>query len=122
MKKESRTYLMYLEDMMLAMDRIAEYIEGYSFIKFKQDYKTVDAVIRNFEVIGEASKNLPKEFKDSYTEIPWSEMYLLRNKVSHEYFGIDYEIIWDIASNYLPQNRKELAIIINNEISNNKNS
>jgi len=121
-KKESRTYLMYLEDMMLAMDRIAEYIEGYSFIKFKQDYKTVDAVIRNFEVIGEASKNLPKEFKDSYTEIPWSEMYLLRNKVSHEYFGIDYEIIWDIASNYLPQNRKELAIIINNEISNNKNS
>ena len=122
MKKESRSYLMYLEDMMLAMDRIAEYIEGYSFIKFKQDYKTVDAVIRNFEVIGEASKNLPKEFKDSYTEIPWSEMYLLRNKVSHEYFGIDYEIIWDIASNYLPQNRKELAIIINNEISNNKNS
>lgn len=113
---------MYLEDMMLAMDRIAEYIEGYSFIKFKQDYKTVDAVIRNFEVIGEASKNLPKEFKDSYTEIPWSEMFLLRNKVSHEYFGIDYEIIWDIASNYLPQNRKELAIIINNEISNNKNS
>lgn len=55
---------MYLEDMKLAMDRIAEYIEGYSFIKFKKDYKTVDAVIRNFEVIGEASKNLPKEFKD----------------------------------------------------------
>lgn len=113
---------MYLEDMKLAMDRIAEYIEGYSFIKFKKDYKTVDAVIRNFEVIGEASKNLPKEFKDRYTEIPWSEMYLLRNKVSHEYFGIDYEIIWDIASNYLPQNRKELAIIINNVISNIKNS
>jgi len=114
-KKENRTYRMYLEDMNLAMERIAEYIHGYSFIKFKQDYKTVDAVIRNFEVIGEASKNLPKEFKDSHPEIPWSEMYLLRNKVSHEYFGIDYEIIWDVASNYLPENKRQLEAIIEKE-------
>ena len=74
---------MYLEDMKLSMDRIAEYIQGYDFIKFKRDYKTVDAVIRNFEIIGEAAKNLPKEFKDNNPEVPWSEMYLLRNKVSH---------------------------------------
>jgi uncharacterized protein with HEPN domain len=82
---------MYLEDMNLAMERIAEYIHGYSFIQFKHDYKTVDAVIRNFEVIGEASNKIPKEFKNNHPEIPWNEMYLLRNKVSHEYFGIDYE-------------------------------
>ncbi|MBK8806331.1 MAG: DUF86 domain-containing protein [Bacteroidales bacterium] len=106
---------MYLEDMNIAMERIAEYIYGYSFIKFKQDYKTVDAVIRNFEVIGEASKNLPKDFKESYPEIPWSEMYLLRNKISHEYFGIDYEIIWDVASNYLPENKQQLQVIIQKE-------
>ncbi len=106
---------MYLDDMKLAMDRIEEYIQGYSFIKFKQDYKTVDAVIRNFEVIGEASKNLPKEFKENHSEIPWGEMYLLRNKVSHEYFGIDYEIIWDIATNYLPENKKQLIVIIEAE-------
>lgn len=112
MKKENRSYRMYLDDMHLAMERIAEYIHGYSFIKFKQDYKTVDAVIRNFEIIGEASKNLPLEFKEKYPEIPWNEMYLLRNKVSHEYFGIDYEIIWDVASNYLPDNKKCLETII----------
>jgi uncharacterized protein with HEPN domain len=106
---------MYLEDMNLAMERIAEYIHGYSFIQFKQDYKTVDAVIRNFEVIGEASRNLPKEFKEKHSEIPWSEMYLLRNKVSHEYFGIDYEIIWDVASNYLPENKQQLEAIIERE-------
>jgi len=111
-KKENRAYRMYLEDMILAMERIAEYIHGYSFITFRQDNKTVDAVIRNFEVIGEASKNLPKEFKDDYPEIPWSEMYLLRNKVSHEYFGIDYEIIWDVASNYLPENKRQLEVIL----------
>jgi uncharacterized protein with HEPN domain len=93
MKKENRSFKMYLEDMHLAMGRIAEYIKGYNFIKFKQNYKTVDAVIRNFEIIGEASKNLPQDFKTIHSDLPWSEMYLLRNKVSHEYFGVDYDII-----------------------------
>lgn len=115
MKKENRAHRMYLEDMILAMERIAEYIHGYSFITFKQDHKTVDAVIRNFEVLGEASKNLPKEFKEGYPDIPWSEMYLLRNKISHEYFGIDYEIIWDVATNYLPVNKRQLEVILENE-------
>jgi len=72
MKKENRAYLMYLEDILTAMNRIAEYIDGMDFYKFKRDYKTVDAVIRNFEVIGEASKNLPKEIKEKYNEIPWA--------------------------------------------------
>ncbi|HSV87595.1 MAG TPA: DUF86 domain-containing protein [Bacteroidales bacterium] len=115
MKRENRTYIMYLEDMNLAMERIAEYIHGYSLGKFKQDNKTVDAVIRNFEIIGEASKNLPTEFKENHPDVPWNEMYLLRNKVSHEYFGIDYEIIWDVASNHLPGNRKQIEEILNTE-------
>lgn len=95
---------MYLDDIVEAMQRIAQYIEGYSFTQFKQDYKTVDAVIRNLEVIGEASKNVPHAFKKQHQNIPWDEMYYLRNKVAHEYFGIDYEIIWDIITNYLPAN------------------
>ena len=103
---------MYLEDLLLAMNRIGEYIEGLSFIDFKKDYRTVDAVIRNFEIIGEAAKNLPDEVKEKYSEVPWAEMYLLRNKVSHEYFGIDYEIIWDVASNYLPDNKKQIENIL----------
>ena len=103
---------MYLEDILIAMDRIAEYIQEMNFQSFKQDFKTVDAVIRNFEVIGEASKNLPDELKAKYPEIPWVEMYYLRNKISHEYFGIDYEIIWDVAKNYLPENKFEIEKII----------
>jgi len=114
-KKEDRTYHMYLTDIQTAMSRIAEYIKDYSFPEFKKDYKTVDAVIRNFEVIGEASKNLPFEIKTKYPEVPWNEMYLLRNKVSHEYFGIDYEIIWDIATNYLPENKIQIDTILANE-------
>ncbi|NBC82379.1 MAG: DUF86 domain-containing protein [Bacteroidetes bacterium] len=103
---------MFLEDIQIAMRRISEYIEGYDFENFKKDYKTVDAVIRNFEVIGEASKNLNETIKEKYPDIPWTEMYYLRNKVSHEYFGIDYEIIWDIATNYLPENKKQIDQIL----------
>jgi len=103
---------MYLQDLLVAMTRIAEYLEGYTFDQFKKDYKTVDAVIRNFEIIGEASKKLPVHIKENNPDIPWDEMYLLRNKVSHEYFGIDYEIIWDVCINHLPENRMQIQSII----------
>jgi uncharacterized protein with HEPN domain len=114
-KKEDRTYRMYLEDIQLAMNRIAEYIDGFTFSDFKKDYKTVDAVIRNFEIIGEASKKLPQDIKVKHPDIPWDEMYLLRNKVSHEYFGVDYEIIWDVAFNYLPGNKTQIDKILEGE-------
>jgi uncharacterized protein with HEPN domain len=112
LEKGKRTYLMYLEDIRTSMSRIAEYIEGLDFNSFKKDYKTVDAIIRNFEIIGEASKNLPDFIKNQNPKIPWQEMYYLRNKVSHEYFGIDYEIIWDVAKNYLPVNIIEIEKLL----------
>jgi len=105
---------MYLQDLLVAMTRIAEYLDGYTFDQFKKDYKTVDAVIRNFEIIGEVSRKLPDHIKDNNPDLPWDEMYLLRNKVSHEYFGIDYEIIWDVCINHLPENRRQIQSIINN--------
>ena len=106
---------MYLEDIQTAMNRIAEYIVGCTFVDFKRDYKTVDAVIPNFEVMGETSKNLPPEFKLKHSEAPWDEMYSLRNKISHEYFGVDYEIIWDVATNYLPDNKLQIDRILDAE-------
>jgi len=115
MKKADRIYRMYLEDILTSMNRILEYVEGFSFPDFRKDYKTVDAVIRNFEIIGEASKNLPPEIKDKYANVPWDEMYLLRNKVSHEYFGIDYEIIWDLITNYIPENITQIEEILGKE-------
>jgi uncharacterized protein with HEPN domain len=66
------------------MARVREYIQGICFQDFKRDYKTVDAVIRNFEIIGEASKNVPKQLKEKYGHIPWEEMYRLRNRISHD--------------------------------------
>jgi uncharacterized protein with HEPN domain len=115
LKSGERDSLLYLEDIALSKARVQEYIHGLDFQNFKWDYKTVDAVIRNFEIIGEASKNIPKQLKDKYDYVPWEEMYRLRNRISHEYFGIDYEILGDIATKHLPQNHTDILIIIEKE-------
>jgi uncharacterized protein with HEPN domain len=120
LKPDERDQILYLEDIVLSMKRIAEYISGLDFQHFKQDYKTVDAVIRNFEVIGEASKNVSEEIKLKYPHVPWKEMYRLRNRISHEYFGIDYEIIWNIVTKHLPVNLEDLTKIVEIEQSNNQ--
>ena len=115
MKPNDRNPILYLEDIVLSMERVLEYVAGLNFRQFKWDYKTVDAVIRNFEIIGEATKRLPKDIKEKYPSIPWEEMYLLRNRISHEYFGIDYEIIWDIVINHLPENYKDVQAVLDDE-------
>lgn len=117
MKKEEREYILFLEDIALSMQRIQEYISGHSLDSFAADYKTIDAVIRNFEIIGEATKRIPDEIKKRYTNIPWQEMYRLRNRISHDYFGIDYEIIFDIAVSHLPSNQRDIEKIILQEKS-----
>ena len=71
---------MYFDDILIAIARILEYTDGYDFTNFKLDYKTVDAVIRNFEIIGEAAKNIPDKIKEKYPDVPWDEMYSLRNR------------------------------------------
>jgi uncharacterized protein with HEPN domain len=111
-KPDERDPILYLEDIATTMQRIQEYTFGLDFQKFKWDYKTIDAVIRNFEDIGEASKNLPKNIKEKHPNIPWEEMYRLRNRISHEYFEIDYEILWDIASKHLPQNYLDILVVL----------
>jgi uncharacterized protein with HEPN domain len=110
-----REFILYLEDMLLSMNRIEEYLSDLDFKKFKQTHLVVDAIIRNFEIIGEASKNIPIDIQKKYPEIPWKKMYGLRNLIAHEYFGIDYEMIWEIARKNLPQNRIDLIEIIRKE-------
>lgn len=116
--KTGRTYFHFLEDIETSMARIMEYVEGIDYLTFHKDYKTVDAVVRNFEIIGEATKNLPADFKEKYPQLPWEEMYRMRNKISHEYFGIDYEILWYIAKNEIPVNYEELFKILSIEKGN----
>jgi uncharacterized protein with HEPN domain len=101
-KRKNRNALLYLEDMLLSMNRIETYIAGMDFRAFTETSLVTDAVIRNLEIIGEAVKNIPDSITSQYPEMPWSQMYRLRNRVSHEYFGIDQEVIWRIAKDHLP--------------------
>jgi uncharacterized protein with HEPN domain len=72
-----------------------------TFDEFLCDGKTIDAVIRNFEIIGEAANRLPEEFKDAYTNIDWHKIRGFRNRIVHDYMGIDYSIIWEIRNHFL---------------------
>lgn len=120
MSKKKRNELFYLEDMYDSMLRIQDYIEDLTYSEFKNNNLVTDAVIRNLEVIGEASKNVSASLKQKYPQLPWRQMYGLRNFVVHEYFGIDYEIVWKIISEALPENRKDLKAIIQSEKKNRK--
>ena len=105
----SRSWKFRIDDIIEAIDKIERYTRGIDFDKWQQDEKTVDAVIRNIEVIGEASTHLPIEIQEQYKDIPWSLMKGIRNVVAHEYFGIDLEIVWKTVKEDLPVLKKLLG-------------
>ena len=92
----------YLNDILEAMERIAEYISGLTKESFMLDRKTQDAVIRNLEIIGEATKSLSPELCRRHVEIPWSGLAGVRDKMIRYYFGLNYDVVWTIASEEIP--------------------
>jgi uncharacterized protein with HEPN domain len=100
-----------LNDILEAIGRIEQYIKGLSLEEFSKDQKTIDAVARNLEIIGEASNRLPDEFKEKYWEIEWYKVVGLRHRIIHEYFGIDIQIIWQILHKDLPELRIAISQI-----------
>ncbi len=98
-----------LEDIGEAIDRIQQYTEGLSFENFSNDRKTIDAVVRNLEIIGEAANRLPEEFKQNHSEVEWYKVVGLRHRIVHEYFGIDLQIIWQILQKDLLELRHNIS-------------
>ncbi|KAF0133597.1 MAG: hypothetical protein FD145_1213 [Candidatus Saganbacteria bacterium] len=97
-----RDYRVYLDDIIGAIEKIEKYINGLTFDEFSRDEKTIDSVIRNFEIIGEAAKNVPEEIRQEYPKIPWKEMAGMRDKLIHEYFGVKIEVVWETIKKRLP--------------------
>jgi hypothetical protein len=97
-----RTHCLYLNDILEAIDRIENYVKGQTFEEFSKNTLVIDAVIRNFEIIGEATKQIPVEVKTDNPLIKWKEMAGMRDKLAHEYFGVNVEILWKTAKNRLP--------------------
>lgn len=91
-----REPLLLLDDMLESAKKIASYTRGMSFEQFIENDLVVDAVIRNFEIIGEAASRMPELFKENHAHIPWVRLKGFRNRLVHEYFGIDFGIVWDI--------------------------
>ncbi len=98
-----RVYTDYIQDILDSIQDIENFIQDMSFADFKDDRKTINAVVRSIEIIGEASKKIPKNLRDSRPEIPWKKMTGMRDKLTHAYFGIDLEIIWKVASEEIKQ-------------------
>jgi len=92
-----------IEDILESCHNIVTYTKDYSYEDFLSDQKTIDAVIRNFEIIGEAANRLPEDFKDSHQDIDWLRIRGFRNRIVHDYFGIDYSIVWTIKETYIDQ-------------------
>jgi uncharacterized protein with HEPN domain len=92
----------YLADILEAIQRIQEYTDGLKDEAYYADYKTQDAVVRNLEVIGEAAKNISEDFRTEHLQVPWRDLAGVRDKLIHQYFGINQEIVWQIIQKDLP--------------------
>jgi len=97
-----RSWRVRIEDILDAIDNIEHYVAGLDFDAFEADRKTVDAVERNLEIIGEATANLPDEVLAGWPEVPWRYMKGVRNLLAHEYFGVDVGILWQTIQEDLP--------------------
>ncbi len=93
---------MLIEDIVECANKIIDFTSSQTFDEFMNDQRTVDAVIRNFEVIGEAANRLPDEFKEKNEIIDWHKIRGFRNRIIHDYMGIDYVLVWEIRNDFLP--------------------
>jgi uncharacterized protein with HEPN domain len=92
-----------VEDMLAAIRKIERYTSGMDKDLFRGDEKTVDAVVRNLEILGEATRQMPEDFTAQHPEVPWRQIAGLRNRIVHDYIGLDLEIIWEVIQHDLPQ-------------------
>jgi uncharacterized protein with HEPN domain len=107
-----RDYRVYLDDALEAVRSIENYTRGLTFEAFSTDRKTVDAVVRNLEIIGEAVKKVPAEVCSRHPEVEWKKISGLRDILIHHYFDIDFGIVWDIVVNKLPDLSRQIRNIL----------
>ncbi len=109
MKKD---VIVFMRHIMEAVERIEDYTKHMSKEDFISAVQVQDAVIRRIEIIGEAAKNVPHDFRKKHSSLPWSEMVRTRDKLSHGYFGVDLELTWDIVKNDLPALKGKIKKIL----------
>ncbi|RLC61046.1 MAG: DUF86 domain-containing protein [Chloroflexi bacterium] len=109
-----RDCCVYLRDILDAFYNARQFVEGLSYKKFVTDRKTISAVVRELEIVGEATKQLPASVRKKYPDVPWSDMAGMRDKLIHFYFGVDMEIVWETVKARIP----DLEPLIEDVLSN----
>ena len=107
-----REYKDYVVDMIDAVEKAESFVKGMNFESFEKDAKTMFAVIRAFEIMGEAVKNIPASVRNKYKAVPWKEMAGMRDKLIHEYFGIKPRVVWKTIKQDLPKIKPYLKAIL----------
>jgi uncharacterized protein with HEPN domain len=108
-----RDFSLFIKDIVEAIDDIETFIGDMNFEAFSSDKKTRTAVAHAIEVIGEATKNIPASIRNKYKDLPWQDMAKMRDKISHFYFGINYEIVWKVVKERLPEIKLAAEKILN---------
>jgi uncharacterized protein with HEPN domain len=112
----SRSLKLYLDDILKSIEKIQTYTSDMTEADLLEDEKTLDAVIYNLQIIGEASKNIPENIRREQEQIEWKKIIGLRNIIAHTYFSLDYEILWDIIeSNQLEELKTSIQLILKTE-------
>jgi uncharacterized protein with HEPN domain len=106
-----RNWKFRLEDIVDSLELIFEYAEDVDYNSWKKDRKTIDTIIRNLEIIGEAATHIPEDIQKQYPDIPWHQMKGIRNMLIHEYFGVDIDVLWRTVQDDLPILHKEIQKI-----------
>ena len=106
-----RDHKLYFDDIYEAIVKVEKYTAGLTFVKFQKNSLVVDGVVRNLEIIGEASKRIPSRVKSESFDIEWKKIAGLRDILAHEYFGVDLEVLWDIVKNKLPDLKKKMVTL-----------
>jgi len=97
-----RDFKDYIQDILSSLEEVEDFTEGLNFEDFLRDRKTINAVIRSLEIIGEAAKKIPEDLRNGHPEMPWKRMTGMRDKLIHEYHGVDLEIVWAVIKEELP--------------------